>query len=50
MPEARGAPGRSNPKPEVRGGGQGDQPHAVAARAQEGPEELSYIEGQEGWR
>ena len=30
-----------------------DQPHvqgAVAARAQEGLEELSHVEGQEGWR
>ena len=35
----------------ARGGGQEDQPHvqrAVAARAQEGLEELSHIEGQEG--
>ena len=39
--------------PEARGGGQEDQPHvqgAVAAqRAQEGLEELSHVEGQEGW-
>ena len=37
--------------PEARGGGPEDQPHfqgAVAARAQEGPEELSHFEGQEG--
>ena len=37
--------------PEARGGGQEDQPHvqgAVAAWAQEGLEELSHIEGQEG--
>ena len=36
---------------EARGTGREDQPHvqgAVAARAQEGLEELSYIEGQEG--
>ena len=36
---------------EARGGGQEDQPHlqgAVAARAQEGLEELSHVEGQEG--
>ena len=34
-----------------RGGGQEDQPHvqgAVAAWAQEGLEELSHVEGQEG--
>ena len=38
------------PTPEARGGGREDQPHvqaAVAARAQEGLEELSHIEGQE---
>ena len=36
---------------EARGGGQEDQPHvqgAVAARVQEGLEELSHVEGQEG--
>ena len=36
---------------EVRGGGWEDQPHVkgtVAARAQEGLEELSHVEGQEG--
>ena len=41
------------PKPEARGGGWEDQSHvqgAMAARAQEGLEELSHIEGQEGWR
>ena len=39
------------PIPEASGGGQEDQPHvqeAVAAWAQEGLEELSHIEGQEG--
>ena len=39
------------PTPEARGGGREDQPHiqgAVAARAQEGLEELSHVEGQEG--
>ena len=38
--------------PEVRGGGREEQPHvhrAVAARAQEGQEELLHIQGQEGW-
>ena len=42
-----------SPKPEAKGGGGEDQPHvqrAVAARAQEGLEELSHVEGQEGWR
>ena len=37
--------------PEARGGGGEEQPHvqgAEAARAQEGLEELSHIEGQEG--
>ena len=41
------------PTPEARGGGQEDQPHvqgAVAAQAQEGLEELSHVEGQEGRR
>ena len=39
------------PKPEARGGGRENQPHvqgAVAARAQEGLEELSHVEDQEG--
>ena len=47
------AAGRSSHTPEARGGGQEDQPHvqgAVAALAQEGLEELSHVEGQEGWR
>ena len=47
-----GAAGRrSNPTPKARGGGQEDQPHvqgAMAARAQEGLEKLSHVEGQEG--
>ena len=50
-PEARGGGWEEQPTPEARGGGQEDQPHvqgAVAARAQEGLEELSHIEGQEG--
>ena len=37
----------------ARGGGREDQPHvqgAVAAQAQEGLEELSHVEGQEGRR
>ena len=45
------AAGRSNPMPEARGGGREDQPHvqgAMASWAQEGLEELSHVEGQEG--
>ena len=41
------------PKPEARGSGQEDQPHvqgAMAARAQEGLEALSHVEGQKGWQ
>ena len=41
------------PTPKARGGGREEQPHvqrAVAARAQEGLEKLSYVENQEGWR
>ena len=44
------AGGRSNPTPEPRDGGREDQPYAVAAWAQEGLEELSHVEGQEGQR
>ena len=39
------------PTPEARGSGREDQPHvqgAVAVRTQEGLEELSHVEGQEG--
>ena len=49
----RVAAGRSNPMTEARGGGREDQPHiqgAMAVRAQEGLEELSHVEGQEGRR
>ena len=52
-PEARGGRREGQPTPKARGGGQEDQPHiqgAVAARAQEGLEELFHIEGQEGRR
>ena len=41
------------PMPEGRGGSWEEQPHIqgeVAARAQEGLEELSHVEGQEGRR
>ena len=50
-PRPRVAARRSNPTPEARGGGREDQPHiqgAVAARVQEGLEELSHVEGQKG--
>ena len=58
LPRVRGQgrqPGGAtpHPKPEARGGGQEDQPHvqgAVAVRVQEGLEELSHVEGQEGQR
>ena len=53
-PEARGS-GRERlshaPTPEVKGGGREEQPHiqgALAVQAQEGLEELSHVEGQEG--
>ena len=52
MPEARGGGWEEQPMPKARGGGQEDQPHiqgAVAAWVQEGLEELSHVEGQEGW-
>ena len=45
--------GRSYPTPEVRGGSREEQPHfqgAVAVRAQEGLQEPSHVEGQEGQR
>ena len=51
-PHARGAAAkRSYPTSEVRGSSREEQPHiqgAVAAQAQEGLEELSHAEGQEG--
>ena len=45
------AAGRSHPTSEARGGSRKEQPHVqgvVAARAQEGLEEPSHVEGQEG--
>ena len=50
-PEARGGSLEEQPTPKARGGGREDQPHvqgAVATPAQEGLEELSHVEGQEG--
>ena len=52
-PRPRAAAGRSNPMTKARGGDPEDQPHlqgAVAAWEQEGLEELSHVEGQEGQR
>ena len=51
--EVRDSGGEEQLTPEARGGGQEDQTHiqgAVAARAQEGLEDLSHVEGQEGQR
>ena len=50
-PRPRVVAGRTNPTPEARGGGREDQPNvqgALAVQAQEGLEELSHGEGQEG--
>ena len=47
------AAGRSNPMPKARDGGREGQPHVqgvVAVQVQEGLEEPSCIEGQEGQR
>ena len=54
MPGCHGAgtAERSYPASEARGGGQEEQPYVqgvVAVQAQEGLEEPSHIEGQEGW-
>ena len=49
----KGGDERSYPESEARDGGWEEQPHLqgdVAARAQEGLEELSHVEGQEGRR
>ena len=51
MPEARGGSQEEQPNARGQGGDQEEQPHAqevVAVRAQEGLEEPSHIEGQEG--
>ena len=50
-PRPRVTAGRSNRTTEARGSGRKDQPlvqGAVAVQAQDGLEELSHIEGQEG--
>ena len=52
MAAVRGGNKRSYPESEVRGGGREELPHvqgAMAVRVQEGLEELSHAEGQEGW-
>ena len=52
-PSSGTADERSYPASEARGGGWEELPQvqeAVAAQAQEGREELLYIQGQEGWR
>ena len=52
-PRSGAAAGRSYPTSKVRGGIREEQPHlqgAVAARAQEGLEELLHVQGQEGRR
>ena len=51
-PRPRAAAERSYPVIEVRGSSREEQSHvqgAVAARAQEGLEELFHVQGQEGW-
>ena len=51
--DSAGTAERSYPRSKARGSGREDQPHvqgALAARAQEGLEELSQVEGQEGRR
>ena len=50
-PKVRAATGSSNPTPKARGSSQERHPHVqgvVAVRVQEGLEEPSHIEGQEG--
>ena len=52
-PRSGAVAGRSYHMPEAKGVDQEDQPHvqgAVAARAQEGLDKLSHVEGQEGPR
>ena len=52
-PCPRGSGREELPLPEARGGGREELPHvqgAVAAQVQEGLDELSHVEGQEGQR
>ena len=51
MPKARAVTGRRNPTPKARSGSSEEQPHiqgVVAVKVQEGLEEPSHVEGQEG--
>ena len=50
MPEARGSGLEEQPMPKARDSGQEDQPHVQGAMAQEGLEQLSHTEDQEGLR
>ena len=53
MPKARGGGQEEHPHAQGQGGGWEEQPHiqgVLAVWAQEGLEEPSHIEGQEGWR
>ena len=58
LPRVRGQgrrAGGATPRPQAQGQGRWPRratprPRAVAARAQEGLEELSHVEGEEGWR
>ena len=51
--DGTGTAKRSYPASEVRGGSQEEQPYVqqvMAARVQEGLEELLHVQVQEGWR
>ena len=51
MPKARAVTGRRNPTPKARGSSWEEQPHiqgVVAVQAQEGLEDPSHVEGQQG--
>ena len=53
MPDARGSGHEELPHAQGQGGGREEQPHVqgeVAARMQEGLEELFHIQVQEGWQ
>ena len=51
--QARAVTRRRNPTPKARGSSWEEQPHiqgVVAVRAQEGLEDPSHVEGQQGWQ
>ena len=48
-PEARGGSWEEPPTPEARAGAGRSNPRSGGCAAQEGLEELSHVEGQEGW-